>query len=475
MKSLFYELQNLYLESPWWFRKSVGCVGRFVPLNCLYGREFIKTSRFLETSQYWSSKGHTEYQFRNLKILLQHAYNNVPYYKELFNSIGFQPGDFSDLSDIKGIPYLTKETIIHNLEKLIATNISSKDLQKVTTGGSTGKPMVFFMEKARTRQREKAFMYQQWKRMGFRLRDRVAVLRGSLPSKNRWYDFDPLMNSLVLSSFQLSDKSVRMYANKINEFQPKFLHVYPSTAMLLATLMLNNDLKLNYKLQAIFCGSEKLYPSQRESLQTVFDCKIYSWYGQSEYVALAGECEYSQYYHIFPEYGYVELVEGNGKPYDIGQNVYEIVATGFNNYALPFIRYRTGDYAIPADYERCACGRNYPLIKEVIGRKQDYILTSDKRFISLTGLIFGQHFNAFAKIKKMQLIQNKVGEVEIRIVPYDTYQRQDEKEINDRVMECVGNTGLKLTFSYVSEIPATSTGKHLFLKQNLGLELNLDM
>jgi len=471
MKPLIHRAQSLYLKSPRQFKKSVGHVGRSVPLSWLYGREFIRTNEFLEKSQHWSSEHHIEYQLDNLKKLLRHAYDNVPYYNELFRSVDFHPDDFNDLADMRRIPFLTKEIINGNLDRLVATNIPSKDLKRTTTGGSTGEPMVFFMEKGRTRQREKAFMYQQWKRVGFHLRDSVAVLRGTSPSGDRWYDFDPMTNSLILSSFKLSDETVGMYVDKLSEFQPRFLHVYPSTATLLATLMLNNDLRLNYNPCSVLCGSEKLYPGQRELLQTVFNCRVYAWYGQSEYVALAGECEHSQYYHVFPEYGYVEFVETDRTYQHNGEEVYEIVATGFNNYALPFIRYRTRDYAVLADHDGCACGRNYPLIKDIIGRDQDYIITSDKRLMSLTGLIFGQHFDAFSRIERIQLVQNRVGEVEIRIVPCNTYRRQDEIEISSKIMECIGNRGLTLEFDYVSEIPVTSMGKHVFLKQNLDLRL----
>jgi phenylacetate-CoA ligase len=264
---------------------------------------------------------------------------------------------------------------------------------------------------------------------------------------------------------------VGIYVDRISDFQPRFLHVYPSTATLLATLMLNNNLRLNYNPCSVLCGSEKLYPGQRELLQTVFNCRVYAWYGQSEYVALAGECEHSQYYHVFPEYGYVEFVETDRTYKHDGEEVYEIVATGFNNYALPFIRYQTRDYAVLTDHDECACGRNYPLIKDVIGRDQDYIITSDKRLMSLTGLIFGQHFDAFSRIERIQLVQDRVGEVEIRIVPCNTYRRQDEIDISSKIMECIGNRGLTLKFDYVSEIPVTSMGKHVFLKQNLDLRL----
>lgn len=462
-------MQDFYVDSPWWIKKSIGYIGRNIPLKYLYGKEFIKTYELLNKSQYWTFEEHKEYQFNNLKLLLQQAYNNTSYYKQLFDSVGFQPNEIKDLEDIKQIPFLTKRIIIDNLDKIIATNISSNNLHKVTTGGSTGNPMVFFMEKAKTRQREKAFIYRLWERIGFNIRDKIAVIRGNVLKKHRWYDFDPLSNSLVLSPFHLNSNTIGIYIKKLNEFRPDFLHVYPSTATLLASLMTKNNLRLANKLKAVFCSSEKLYAGQRELLQSVFDCRIYSWYGHSEYSALAGECECSNDYHFFSEYGYTELIKADKNLLNINQDIYEIVATGFNNYALPFIRYKTGDYAILSDNNKCSCGRNYMLIKEVIGREQDFIVTAEKNLISLTSLIPAQHLKSFAKIEKMQITQNEIGKIKILIIPIENFSVKDERELSNRIQECVGNGNLKLVFEYVKEIPTTATGKHVFLKQNLDI------
>ena len=78
---------------------------------------------------------------------------------------------------------------------------------------------------------------------------------------------------------------------------------------------------------------------------------------------------------------------------------------------MPFIRYRTGDLATFSS-NTCQCGRNYTLFDDIEGRNYEYVFTKDGRKISLTGLIFGQHFNAFRKIDKMQLLQPEQNLVE---------------------------------------------------------------
>lgn len=85
---------------------------------------------------------------------------------------------------------------------------------------------------------------------------------------------------------------------------------------------------------------------------------MFGWYGHSEYQILAGECEYSNKLHVYPQYGYTELIP-TGKKHINGKDIFEIVATGFNNYYMPILRYRTQDYATLADNQKCKCGRNY--------------------------------------------------------------------------------------------------------------------
>jgi phenylacetate-CoA ligase len=473
MKNLKYKAQDFYQASPPWLKTILGSALSVIPPDTRYGSEFSKFRSLLRSSQWWNEKRLAQYQMEELKKLLEHAYQNVTYYRNLFTRVGFHPQDFKDFSDLKKIPFLTKQLIRENLDSLVAKNMSPSELIETNTGGSSGEPMVFFRERSKTSPREKAFMFQQWERVGFKVGDRIAVLRGPKPQEDNTFTFDPFLNSLILSSFELSPKKVLKYVRAMNKYRPKFLHVYPSTGWQLAKLMEEQKLRLDYKLKAVLCGSEKLFESHRDLMRKVFECRIFSWYGHSEYAVLAGECENSEDYHLFPEYGYTEFEKVNHKFDDREEEIYEVVATGFNNYAFPFIRYQTGDYAILKKGYCDRCFRQYPLIKEIVGREQDYVVTEDGRWISLTALIFGQHLKSFSKTRKMQIEQKKIGEIIVKIVPGRAITEEDEIEIKQVIQKCVGR-GLKVTFEYPDDIEPTSSGKHPFLMQHLDLNhLNL--
>jgi phenylacetate-CoA ligase len=436
-----------------------------------YIKTFYDTYTFLQKSQWWSRERLEEYQIRQLQKLLNHAYENVPYYRKVFNERGLKPEDIQDFSDLQKLPFLTKEIIRDNLNDLKAIKYPQKKFEYVTTGGSTGIPLAFYYERGVSRARAWAFMKTQWDRVGYRFWDKCVVLRGNVvksADKGEFWEYDLFNRWLILSSYHMTDENLPRYVGKIKEFKPKFIQAYPSAITILARFMKENNIDPFPSVKALLCGSENLYSWQRELLEEVFQCRVYSWYGHSEQAVLAGECERSTYYHVFPEYGFVELIGSTGNPVIEEDRVGEIVATGLNNFVCPLIRYRTMDLAVPSN-AKCKCGRNYPILKRVEGRLQELILTKDERLITLTALIFAQHFEAFSNVREMQLVQEEKGELLVKIVKARQYSSKNEKEILSKMQRCVGD-GLNINFDYVNHIPRTQSGKYRFLIQKLPIE-----
>lgn len=444
-----------------------------IPFSYRSGKAFRNKYKLLQDSQWWSREKHQQYQMNQLEKLLNHAYLYVPYYKRIFDERGLKPKNIQSFEDLKQLPFLTKDIIRNNMQDLIAQNYQKSKLEYATTGGSTGIPLEMYHDKRLRHANEWAFMLTQWKRVGYKMGDRCVVLRGNVlaaDSREQYWQYNPVYKYLVMSSYHISDETWPLYVDKIREFKPAFIQAYPSVISILARFMRENNISHFPTIKAILCGSENLYPSQRKILEEVFRCRVYSWYGHTELAVLAGECEKNTNYHIFSEYGIVELVDKNSEPLTCeDDDMGEIIATGFNNYVMPFIRYRTTDLAVPS-IVKCECGRNYPLLKKIEGRLQELIVTKDKRFITLTALIFAQHFEAFSKVKTMQLVQEKEGEIIVNIVKNSTYSYEDEKEILKKMQLAVGRDSLQISFNYIDEIQRSKSGKHLFLIQKLPLQ-----
>ena len=120
---------------------------------------FYRTYCLLKKSQWWTRERLEEYQLQKLGRLLNHAYENVPYYKKVFDERGLNPKDIQDFNDLRKLPFLTKEIIRDNLGDFKARNYPAGKLEYVTTGGSTGVPLGFYYEKGVSRAQEWAFIW----------------------------------------------------------------------------------------------------------------------------------------------------------------------------------------------------------------------------------------------------------------------------------------------------------------------------
>ena len=461
--------KDLAKDLPYPLKQGLKYVYGAIPPPIRYGKVFQETYKFLQESQWWGKEQLEEYQLEQLSKLLNHAYENAPYYQRVFDERGLKPKDIRDFKDLQQLPYLTKQIIQDNLEDLKARNYPPSKFQYVTTGGSTGIPMGFYIEKGVSGAKEWAFMTTQWNRVGYKFSDKCVVLRGNVvesASKGKFWEYDPVNKNLILFSYHLTDENMPKYIKKIREFKPDFIQAYPSAITILARFMKENDIAHFPSIKAILCGSENLYSWQRELLEDVFQCRVYSWYGHTEQAVLAGECEYSNFYHIFPEYGIVELIGNDGMPVTKENGVGEIVATGFNNYIFPFIRYRTMDIAVRSN-SRCKCERNYPLLKDVEGRLQELIITETGRLISMTAI--NMHSDVFDNVKQFQFYQDKKGEVIFNIVKKVSYTEKDTEYIKKELYKKLGDD-VDLIIQFVDEIPRTARGKYRFLIQKLPIE-----
>jgi phenylacetate-CoA ligase len=430
---------------------------------------YKKWFNFIEDSQWWSKDEINIYQWERVKQLLDHAYHNVPYYNDLFKKLGAEPNDVKTWLDFSKIPFLTKDLVRERAKDLVAkTHLHNKRLQYYTTGGSTGQPLGFYKTQE-TSIIESAFMNQQWKRVGYNESSSRIILRGEPIANGKLFLKYRFTNDWLLSSYHLSEEYLPEYVRFLNRIKPNFFHVYPTSLYVFTQLLLKSPLKLSFSPIAILCGSEPVYKYQRELFEKVYNCRVYSWLGSAEGTALAGECEHSEKYHSWPQHSYVELIEEkSGLPIVEVGRVGEIVGTSINNYSFPFIRYKSSDIAEYGGQTCPLCHRNGLLLDRIVGRQQDVLILVDGRTVPLTAITFGLHFNAYGKIKKMQLVQNTKGNLIINLSVLDNtnFNEDDESEIISKMMNAVDGK-LTIEIQYTSDFVTTKSGKHRYFIQNI--------
>lgn len=433
------------------FQKIIKSTYGLLPFSLRFGKVFSQTYNFLQESQWWSRKELENYQMDQLNKLLIHAYNNVPYYQNLFNKQGLKPDDIQSLDDLKKIPFLTKDMVREESKDLIAKNYDIKNLYISHTSGTTGKPLQWYISLEED-QKEYASICHQWSRVGFKPGDSTVQLRGNIIENKKRYEYDPVYKVLRLSPKFYSKEIVSYYLKLIKDFGAKFIHGYPSVIALFASLIKEYNLQVPFELKAILFASEAIYPWERQISGEVFKCRIFSHYGNAEKVTLAGECEKTERYHPIPQYGITE----------IDRETNQIIGTSLINYVTPFIRYKTTDIVSGVNnYEVCSCKRQYfPSFDSVEGRLEDYIITSKGEFISPAIITFP--FKDFKEIRNTQVVQKTTKFIELRVVPNEKYDLNNLKsEINiliDGLNKILGND-MEIKPEILDTIETSASGK----------------
>ncbi|MEQ8422597.1 MAG: hypothetical protein RIB64_21495 [Arenibacter algicola] len=401
-------------------------------------------------------------QSKLLIDILSYAYNNTEYYKQIFKENNIEA---TSIKDLKNIPFLTKEIIKKHTKELISKEYGIESLGKRNTGGSTGEPLEFYCD-TRAGLLDYGHHTYLYSLMGYKKGDYVLSCGGIEIDKNlREHNIYWLENrrgnvfgDFRFSVLYLNDSNINIYVQKLISIQPAILRGYPSFFHRLACYILDHDIKLNFKIKGINLTSEMCSTEQRITIEKAFSAMVYFEYGHNEVSLYCYTKDKTYTYQSSPIYGYIEVLNDDGTDTKIGE-VGNIIATGFNNHGMPFIRYKTGDLG-EISY------RNGGIVhfSKIYGRTQDYILTKDNQKVFLTPLIFGQHLKAFANITKWQIYQDKIGEIDINIVKGKDFTEDDELDILQSINSV---TDIKINFNYVKNIALTKRGKHLFLIQKL--------
>ena len=440
LEDTLYPLLRLYEAAPQPVKTLAGRAYRAIPRSIRQGAAYERFRREAAESESWDSETTNRYQIAAIRDSLLAALR-APFYAKHFAEAGVKPESFESLEQLAAYPILTKQDIIRHRDEMVSGDASQR--LAMTTGGSSGVPVSFFLHKGVSRPKEQAYLEATWARVGYRSGDRVAVIRGGVTSSRsdgRIASFDATRNWLVLSSYHLTPERLPEYVAELNRFRPQHLHAYPSAALMLMQM----GVKLDCKLTSLLCGSEKLSVEAQRQLEDHFGAPVMHWYGHSERAALAAQHPGSRRLHFWPAYGFVEFGEADAE----GNR--EIIATSFHNHVMPLIRYRTGDLWSPDS--------------RVIGRDYEFLISRNGRRISLTAM--NMHDDLFDGLLAVQFHQHEPGVVECHLQPTPTWSRDRETGIRVGLLRKLGDD-FELTLRMVDEIEKTSTGKHRWLVTTL--------
>jgi len=410
----------------------------------------------LERSQWLTPPELRKIQYKKLKAMMRHAYNNVPFYHKTFEAAGVKPEDIKSIDDLSKLPIITKLDIQMNFPNgIVSKGIDVDDRVKVFTSGSTGIPLTIIFNK-----KAKCFInavhIRSQLECGLKLFNKSVVISDpeDIPRGKPWYEHLGILRKLYISCFDTPEDRLHI----LKQYRPYAIYGFPSYLWLLAKAMCErSDEKIHTKL--IFTSYELLDKESRNFIESVFNIKINDVFGCNEVGDTAWECNEHVGYHINSENVVMEFTKDgeNVAPGERGNITY----TSLVNYAMPLIRYDVGDVGIPSN-EQCPCGRGLPLIKIIEGRVGDFIITSDgKIFPPVIFFPFPFKHADYGGILQFRVIQEKTDELSFLLVVSKDFLQNSAQIFEDasrKIKNTFGET-MNIRFQIVEEIPRDPSGK----------------
>jgi phenylacetate-CoA ligase len=385
-------------------------------------RPTLRHLRRLERTQWCSLDELRAFQQGELQKLLTHVWHSVPHYRARLEQAGLEPSHLRDLDDLRRLPLLTREDATRHFEAR-KSRASPLPLIDKATSGTTGAPLVFAYDRESEYWRQ-ATKLRGYGWAGYQAGDRSLHFWGSptvAPPALRQRAKAALDHAVRREHYvdctDRSPEALGKVVQLLRTLRPTVLVCYAQAGAALARYV--NELGCrDWPDLSVIAAAERLFPSDRRSLERAFGPGIFETYGNREVMLIAAECEAHQGLHLSMENLIVELVvrEGGGERPAREGELGEVVLTDLHNYGAPFIRYVTGDLAVQSAAGRCPCGRSLPRLERVEGRTTDTLRDGAGRAVS--GLFFNVLFAALAhKVREFQVVQRRDRAIDLKLVP----------------------------------------------------------
>jgi len=439
--------------------------GALFPLQeKLKKHDTVRVHRDMEDSQWWPRQRILELQLERLQALLQDVAVHVPYYRELFARIGFDPAAVRSVADMQALSFLTKAEIRAHSDALRADD--AKGLARFNTGGSSGEPLIFFIGTERVTH-DVAAKWRATRWWDVDIGDREIVVWGSpieLGTQDRVrLARDALMRTELLPAFEMSDAKVDGFIARIRERRPKMLFGYPSAISHIALRAEQRGVRLDdLGVKVVFCTSERLYDHQRETICRLFGCPVANGYGGRDAGFIAHECP-SGNMHITAEDIVVEIIDEAGRVLPPGQSG-EIVVTHLATRDYPFIRYRTGDIGMLGD-EACPCGRGLPILKDIQGRSTDFVVAEDGTVMHGLALIYV--LRDIPGVARFKIVQESLALTRVWVEPNVDFDSSTSLETIAAGLKARLGQTVEVDVQMVEMLPAEKSGKHRYVSSKV--------
>lgn len=362
-------------------------------------KTYCKAYKFLK--QQYSPERIKQIQNEKLTRLIKYSYENIKYYREIFDANSIKPKDIRTIDDLQKIPILTKKELRHQSWDFLPKHLPPCRVSR--TSGSTGQPLCLFSD-TNSRINNSAAVIRYRKQLGINLlgSDILTLLKteNDPPKPPHWTFLQGVHKTYYINPYSQTLADIDYAARTITKLKnPAIIAITPAIKAL--AYKIKNSKLPPLKPSAVLTTGECLSKKVRNLLEETFNIKVTDIYACNEAGDIAWQCLAGQHYHINAENCIVEIIKDN-QPAKTGHSG-EVVITNLNRFAMPIIRYKNGDLAKLTN-QKCPCGCQLPLISEIIGRTGEDILLTSGKTVPWNQL---KSYMTHQKIRQFQIVQNE--------------------------------------------------------------------
>lgn len=450
-------IQNkIYNISPVWMQNILVSAYGYGWKKKRYGGIFKEQYRAAKDREFFTAFQWEDYQNEQLKKILLHAFHHVPYYQKKFKEQGITETILNhiDIYTLDKIPVTEKEDVRVFGTTTMMASIREKGGAFFSSSGSTGTPVQICYSDN---------MHQRWFALNeARIKNWAGVNKNmsrgmiggrrvvtSADNKPPFFRYNYFEKQVYFSAYHISPTNIENYFAAFKKYNIDYMTGYAMSNYILARMFNENNLQPP-PLKAVLTSSEKLTEEMRAVMSKAYNCKVFDSWSGMEYCGLISECEHGSL-HISPDAGVIEILDDEMKPVQKGETG-TVYCTGFLNLDQPLIRYKIGDQ-VALSKRTCTCGREMPVIDEIVGRIEDVVYGKDGReMVRFHGIFVG-----LKTVKMAQVIQNSLEAITLKIVPDIAVSNEEKNIIHQRVQSQLGN--IEIIIEEVDDIPKTNNGK----------------
>ncbi|MCJ7773994.1 MAG: hypothetical protein MUP22_12780 [Desulfobacterales bacterium] len=399
-----------------------------------------------------------DFQNKQLRHIIHHAYHNVPYYRKLFDRVNLKPQDIKTIDDLSAVPITSKKDLqTAPTHEFISSNMNSKNLIVRKTGGSTGEPTTIWRSWTEETLLH-AFRLRAIRYYGQRITDHTVSTIALSAIKNHDNKIAQRIQRFIKTfgffstTFMDCRLPIENIISKLKELSPDILGGYPGAMHRISKMLTEDDKKFIHP-RFITVGGEVLTPLMHQQIKEAFNVPVYNTYNSHEFYNIAWQCKETGVSHVSDDSVILEVLKNN-RPAKEGERG-EVVGTCLHSFAMPLIRFRLGDI-VTKGAESCKCGQPFSTIYQIQGRATDYFLLPEGRLLHPWDLLDKVYTASW--IRQYRLIQERQDRIILNIVPFENVPKQEIAAIEKTARKILGES-VEFQIIFVPEIPFEPNGK----------------